>query len=128
MPTRCFVFLLMLIPAPALPAQLHKCAGDDGRVSYQSGPCAPGARTLWVRTVADEAKPARPAARVSPAAEPSTQTTARPRATPKKRDPAATRCANARRQAETTRDRLWNRLSFRQRSELDARVARACSR
>ena len=106
--------------------ELHKCVDAAGAVSYQSAPCAADARTLWVRTVASETSPARPAS--TPPAAPSGPAAPRMRrAASPHRDTAASRCAAARRSADTTRDRLWNRLTFRQRSELDAKVARACA-
>jgi len=122
------ILLLSLLPMPA--ASLHKCLGADGVASYQSLPCAPGQRTAWTRA----APP--PAARVAvPAAPRAAPPPARPQGAPVRRsvarqaaDPSASRCASVRRAADLTRDRLWNRLSFRQRSDLDARVARACAR
>lgn len=129
---RPWILLLLLPgwPGAAVADDLHKCLAADGAVSYQSAPCAAGARTLWTRTVATEAAPARPTARVpdrgrdaAPARRP---VKAAARASPRP-DARAARCASARRSADATRDRLWNRLSFRQRSELDAKVARACA-
>jgi hypothetical protein len=122
------LFLMLCMGSSAVCAdELHKCVDAAGAVSYQSAPCAADARTLWVRTVAPEASPARPAAGTPPAAasgpaSPRVRRTASPQ-----RDAAASRCAAARRSADATRDRLWNRLTFRQRSELDAKVARACA-
>lgn len=129
---RTWMFLLLLPgwPGAAAADELHKCLAADGAVSYQSAPCAGGARTLWTRTVAAEPAPARPTARVSvddgKAAPVRRPVKASAPAAPR-RDAAAARCASARRSADATRDRLWNRLSFRQRSELDAKVAQACS-
>lgn len=123
------LLVILMWPDPALADELHKCVDAAGAVSYQSAPCAPDARTLWTRTVATEAAPARPTAR--PSSGNDEATIRRPVATPARaaprRDSRATRCESARRSADATRDRLWNRLSFRQRSDLDAKVARACA-
>lgn len=121
------IFLLLsLLPAPT--ASLHKCLGADGVASYQSLPCGPGQRTAWTRAAPTPAAPAPVAARIEPPPP-------RPAVAPMRRsavraaaDPSAARCASVRRAADLTRDRLWNRLTFRQRSELDAKVAQACAR
>jgi hypothetical protein len=117
------LLLLSLLPAPA--PSLHKCLGADGVASYQSLPCAPGQRTAWTRAAPALAVPA-----PTPAAPPARAAVATRRGGAARRaaDSSATRCASARRAADLTRDRLWNRLSFRQRSDLDARVAQACAR
>lgn len=126
---------LSLLPSLSVAAELHKCVAADGQLSYQSEACPPSARTLWVRDALPEASPPRPAARVAtrPTAAPAPTTpaparTKAARARPPSRDPQATRCAKARRAADLRRDREWSRLDFRQRSELDASVARACAR
>lgn len=106
--------------------ELHKCVDADGSASYQSAPCPPAQRTAWVRVVAPDAVPAPPAATAG-LQEPRHAPRLRPVAV-RSRKPAVSRCESARRAADQTRDRLWNRLSFKQRSELDARVARACAR
>jgi hypothetical protein len=132
------LLLLFLLPEPV--PSLHKCLGADGVASYQSLPCGPGQRTAWTRAAPAPASPAldEAAAAVAPASArgdarstPAPRPAAVPRRTAAARpaaDPSAARCASARRAADLTRDRLWNRLSFRQRSDLDARVARACAR
>lgn len=126
------VMLLLLsccLPALSAAAELHKCVDAEGVPSYQSQACPPGARTLWVRDALPEPEPARPAARVAadaaPSPPPRKATTRVPRSA---HDPAAGRCAAARRAADRKRDREWNRLDFRQRSELDASVTQACRR
>ncbi|WP_146908159.1 hypothetical protein [Arenimonas daejeonensis] len=122
---------LSLLPSLSVAAELHKCLAAGGQLSYQSEACPAGARTLWVRDVLPEASPPRPAARTTAAPAPTTPAPARTkaaRARPPSRDPQATRCAKARRAADLRRDREWSRLDFRQRSELDASVARACAR
>lgn len=132
---RLLLLLSCCLPGLSAAAKLHKCLDADGQPSYQSEACPPGTRTLWVRAALPEALPPRPAAQVA------TRTTTTParttpaparakvvRARQPSRDPQATRCAKARRAAELKRDREWNRLDFRQRSELDASVARACAR
>lgn len=123
------VLAVFLASCAARADELHKCVAADGAVSYQSAPCAATARTLWVRRIAPETTPARPTAQVaggddSPGAR---RGTTRTRSAPR-RDAKAERCAAARRSADLTRDRLWNRLSFKQRSDLDAQVARACGK
>jgi hypothetical protein len=127
------LLLLSLLPGLSAAAKLHKCLAADGQPSYQSEACAPGARTLWVRDALPEASPPRPTAQVATQArsEPATPAPVRTRAVRTRqpsRDPKAARCAKARRAAELKRNREWNRLDFRQRSELDASVARACAR
>lgn len=124
---RTILLLLLLLPAALPSASLYKCLGTDGLASYQSLPCAPGQRTAWTRGTPPRAEPAPalpavavPSARQQPAPR-------HPAAARKPADPSASRCASARRAADLTRDRLWNRLSFRQRSELDAKVALACA-
>jgi hypothetical protein len=124
------VLLLLLILLPAPRPSLHKCLGADGVASYQSLPCGPGQRTAWTRAAPPPAAPA-PAPALPPADAPSRRQAAAPVPRSPARpaiDRAASRCASVRRAADLTRDRLWNRLSFRQRSELDAKVAQACAR
>lgn len=125
---RLLLLLLACLPNLSLAAELHKCLGADGQLSYQSEACPAGARTLWVRDALPEASPPRPAARVAAATTPAPPRTKTVRTRQPSRDAQATRCAKARRAAELKRDREWNRLDFRQRSELDASVARACAR
>jgi hypothetical protein len=127
------LLLLSLLPNLSVAAELHKCLAADGQLSYQSEACPSGARTLWVRDALPEASPPRPTAQVATQARPTPGASApvrtkAVRARQPSRDPKATRCAKARRAAELKRDREWNRLDFRQRSELDASVARACAR
>ncbi|MBY4597542.1 DUF4124 domain-containing protein [bacterium BD-1] len=120
------ILVLAALPPPA--NVLRKCVAADGAVSYQALPCAEGSEQRWVQPVKPDPAP-RPRAAV-----PAERTTApRVRAglaeLPRpQRDPRRERCEAARRKADEKRDRLWNRLSFDQRSELDARVARACAR
>ena len=120
------LLLLLLLPAPARGTSLHKCLGADGVASYQSLPCAPGQRTAWTRVAPPLAAPAPPRAESLPARQ--RVATAGRSVAREAADPSASRCASARRAADLTRDRLWNRLSFRQRSDLDARVSQACAR
>jgi hypothetical protein len=127
---RCLAVLAVFLAACGARAdELHKCAAADGAVSYQSAPCAATARTLWVRRVAPETTPVRPTAQVAAGVDDqpgARKIPARVR-TASRRDAKAERCAAARRSADVTRDKLWNRLTFKQRSDLDARVARACA-
>lgn len=119
--------LLFLLPGPA-PATLHKCLGADGVASYQSLPCPAGQRTAWTRRGAPAARPPAPP---PVAAEPPPRSRSVAARAPSARPPddsAARRCVQARRAADITRDRLWNRLSFRERSDLDASVRRACGK
>lgn len=120
------VLWLLGLSGSVCAAELHKCVGADGGASYQSAPCPPSQRTAWVRAVVPDAVPARPAATAG-SQEPRRAPRLRPAAV-RSRKPPVSRCESARRAADQTRDRLWNRLSFKQRSELDARVARACAR
>lgn len=120
------ILVLAVLPPPA--NVLRKCVAADGAVSYQALPCAEGSEQRWVQPVKPDPAPVRGAA---PAAE--RAGTPRPRAfvadAPRpRRDPRKQRCEAARREADEERDRLWNRLTFDQRSALDARVARACAR
>ena len=121
------LLLLSLLPTPA--PSLHKCLGADGVASYQSLPCAPGQRTAWTRAAPPLAAPAPALAEPRRAAPPPRQAVAMARSRPARQaaDPSASRCASVRRAADLTRDRLWNKLSFRERSDLDAKVAQACA-
>ena len=124
------LWILVLLVSVAATPSLHKCIGADGVASYQSLPCTAGQRTAWTRQpepLAAAPAPA-PTPRVAPPRGTRTVAAARAPAARKSADPSATRCANARRAADLTRDRLWNRLNFRQRSDLDAKVALACGR
>ena len=121
---------VVLVSAPAGTADIRKCVDAQGRVSYQSTACAAGVDEAWVRRIDSVAVPAAPAA--TPPARPSARD-----APPARRaarvvaprvDAGAARCDAARRRADERRDRDWNRLDFRQRSALDAEVARACRR
>lgn len=122
------LLLFLLLPAPS--PRLHKCLGADGVASYQSLPCPPGQRTAWTRDAPPLAQPAPPptSTRAAPSPARPARAVRRTAAVRKAADPSAARCAAARRAAAITRDRLWNRLSFRQRSDLDAKVAQACAR
>lgn len=129
------LFLLASLLSPPPSPSLHKCLGSDGVASYQSLPCGDGQRTAWTRAAPAPAAPAPVAAPPRravppPARQAQAQAQASRRTGPARKavDPSAQRCAAARRAADLTRDRLWNRLSFRQRSDLDARVAQACAR
>jgi|GEM_PF-3265050 len=107
--------------------QLRKCVAPGGAVSYQDQPCAPGAEEAWAQPVKALPAPA-PVAAPGPAPQPPASrapVAARPAV---RTDPRRARCEQARREANEQRDRLWNKLSFAERSELDARVARACAR
>ena len=121
------LLLFCCLPGLAAAGELHKCQSAEGQLSYQSAPCAPGARTLWVRDALPETVPPSPVTRVA-AAEPAAPRAAVARSRAVRRDPRESRCAAARRSADARRDRDWNRLGFRERSELDAAVARACAR
>ena len=123
------VSILALAGASTPATELRKCIGPNGAVSYQDRPCAPGAEQAWVQPV----KAMAPAPVATAPAAPPERPRAGGRATPsrapaKREDPRRARCEQARREARQTRDRLWNKLSYRQLSELDAEVARACAR
>jgi hypothetical protein len=121
------------LAAPASANALYKCLARNGEASYQSQACADGQRTVWVRELAPLAPAAAVPVTIS-APEPSVRRITPPAAARRATKSsghagaAATRCAAARQSAARQRDRLWNRLSFKQRSELDARVALACAR
>lgn len=123
-----FAHLAVSAAAPAL----YKCVSRGGETSYQSQACADGQRTAWVRELAPLAPPvAAPAATPEPevrAAAAAGMPRRRAQANPAKPRAASARCAAARQSAALQRDRLWNRLTFKQRSELDAKVAIACAR
>ncbi|MFY2763470.1 hypothetical protein [Arenimonas sp. MALMAid1274] len=110
-------------------AVLHKCVGAYGVASYQTLPCADARQTHWVREIGD-VRPPLPAVAVEAPRTAARSGARRPVASPRpaQPDPRLARCDKARREAEHVRDRLWNRLGFRERSALDAKVARACSR
>jgi len=121
------ILLTFFLLPGSLPASLHKCVGANGIASYQSLPCAADQRTAWSRRSEPPAAapPALPAAAAAP---PPRAAGAAARFVRPAAKPAPTRCAAARRAADLTRARLWNRLSFRQRSDLDAKVALACAK
>lgn len=131
MPWVLLLAVVQLAVSATAPA-LYKCVSRSGEASYQSQACADSQRTAWVRELAPLSAPvAAPAtthgaevradAAMGAARQPLRATGGKPRL-------AKTRCAAARQSAAHQRDRLWNRLNFRQRSELDAKVARACAR
>lgn len=126
------VLLPALLLAGASPTtELRKCVGSGGAVSYQSLPCAEGSREAWVQPV--KADPPPPPRSQAPArARTQARASRAPRAKGSRGDTARElrrkRCDKARAKADATRDKLWNRLSFQERSELDAEVARACAR
>ena len=128
------LFPALLLSAAGPTTELRKCVAASGAVSYQSLPCAEGSRQAWVQPVKAEAEP-RP--RPAPAqAAVQARERRKPAPTAGKVRPRAggaaqarrQRCEKAREQADELRDRLWNKLDFQQRSELDAKVARACAR
>lgn len=123
-----FIVSVLAVAGTAGPGpQLRKCVAPGGVVSYQDQPCAPGASEAWSQPVKSLPPPA-PVAAPGPAPRPPAgraPVAARPTV---RTDPRRARCEQARREASEQRDRLWNKLSFAERSELDARVARACSR
>ena len=126
------LFPALLLSAASPGADLYKCVAPSGAVSYQSLPCADGSRQAWVQPVKAEpsARPRAAKARSEPRARRSPAPRlrkARPRS-PSEVQKRRLRCEKARREADALRDRLWNKLDFQQRSELDAKVARACAR
>lgn len=126
------LFPALLLSAASPGADLYKCVAASGAVSYQSLPCAEGSHQAWVQPVKAE-PPARqraPKARAEPRQRRGPAPTAR-KARPRPPSDAQKRrlrCEKARREADDLRDRLWNKLDFQQRSDLDAKVARACAR
>ncbi len=50
------MWLAVALAARADAAPLFKCSDREGRVSYQSAPCAPGSTQVWERTLASDAK------------------------------------------------------------------------
>lgn len=120
--------LLMAIAEPPATMVLRKCVAPGGATRYQTAPCGEGDTEAWSQPVQPE--PPRPAARPSGQAAPTRPATARaPRAASPRasaREARRQRCERARREADEQRDRFWNRLTFDQRSALDAKVARAC--
>lgn len=127
------LFPALLLSAASPGADLYKCVAPSGAVSYQSLPCAEDSRQAWVQPVKAEPS-ARPHAKKEARSEPRvrrrpapTVRKARPRP-PSEAHKRRLRCEKARREADELRDRLWNKLDFQQRSDLDAKVARACAR
>lgn len=125
-----FIVSVLAVAGTAGPGpQLRKCVAPGGAVSYQDQPCAADAAEAWAQPV--KSLPPPPAPVVADAASPrpaGSRATAGARPPPARPDPRRARCDQARREADEQRDRLWNKLSFAERSELDARVARACAR
>jgi hypothetical protein len=126
------LFPALLLSAASPGADLYKCVAASGAVSYQSLPCAEGSRQAWVQPVKAEAPARQRAAKAR--AEPRQRRAPAPAARKARSRPPSDaqkrrlRCEKARREADDLRDRLWNKLDFQQRSELDAKVARACAR
>ena len=124
----------LLVAAASPGAELRKCVAPSGAVSYQSLPCAEGSQQAWVQPVKAEAEP--PPRAATPPAKARKQARREPVPAAGKVRPRAggaaqarrLRCDKARQEADELRDRLWNKLDFQQRSELDAKVARACAR
>lgn len=50
------LWLAVALAARADAASLFKCSDGEGRVSYQSAPCAPGTTQVWERTLAPDAR------------------------------------------------------------------------
>ena len=50
------MWLAVALAARADAASLFKCSDGEGRVSYQSAPCAPGTTQVWERTLAPDAR------------------------------------------------------------------------
>ncbi|MBW8311516.1 MAG: hypothetical protein K0M64_05715 [Rhizobium sp.] len=120
------ILVLAVLPPPA--NLLRKCVAADGAVSYQALPCAEGSEQRWAQPVKpDPVSAPRAAAPAERTAASRTRAGVADPARPR-RDPRRERCEAARRDADEQRDRLWNRLTFDQRSALDAKVARACAR
>lgn len=136
MPVACAVLLpLLLASAPTPAAELRKCVGATGAVSYQTLPCAQDSRQAWVQPIKRGSAPRSPSPESSKRpgrqSSPKVPAKAARRAAPRRASAAELRrqrCEKARREADELRDRLWNKLDFQERSELDAKVARACSR
>jgi hypothetical protein len=128
-------------PRPASAPAIHRCVGVGGDISYQSAPCAAGARQDWVRPLpppaptplSERSVSSRRNAPASVAATPAVRRGTPARSGTRARAPssrarAPSPCERARRAADAIREQQWNRLGFRERSELDAGVARACAR
>lgn len=49
------MWLAVALAARADASSLFKCSDREGRVSYQSAPCAPGDTQVWERTLAPDA-------------------------------------------------------------------------
>jgi hypothetical protein len=134
--TAVFCLLATALANAAGEPQVRRCETAGGAVRYQATACAAGEREVWRRAIGTP--PPRAAERSSGAAARAIRPPA-PRPAPRRRPYAAsvvpraeaaarTRCERARAAADTIRDERWNRLDFRARSALDARVARACAR
>lgn len=125
-------FPALLLAAAAPTAELRKCVAPGGAVSYQGKPCAEGSREAWVQPVkADPAPPLEARAARRDALDAPRRAPRAARAAPKRetaRELRRKRCEKARAEADAKRDKLWNKLDFKARSELDASVARACAR
>lgn len=124
----------LLVSAASPSTELRKCVAASGAVSYQTLPCAEGSHQAWAQPVKAEAEP--PPRAATPPEPARKQARRKPLPAAGKARPRAggaaqarrLRCDKARKEADELRDRLWNKLDFQQRSELDAKVARACAR
>lgn len=122
------VSVLAVAGASVPGGQLRKCVAPGGAVSYQDQPCAPDAAEAWVQPVKALAPPAPAPVAAPPPPRAAPRPRAAARAPAERRDPRRARCEQVRRAADERRDRLWNKLTFAERSALDAEVARACAR
>lgn len=128
------LFPALLVSAASPTAELRKCVAPSGAISYQSLPCAEDSHQAWVQPVKAEAEP--PPRAATPPEPARNQARRKPSPAAGKARPRGggaaqarrLRCDKARQEADALRDRLWNKLDFQQRSELDAKVARACAR
>lgn len=123
---RSLLVLLLLAPT-AHPAQLYRCAGSDGGISYQSEPCARHQRLT--RTIGYVPQPDS-TPRVALNTPDATVRVPRQRAVRIKpsgsRRAKGDRCATERAKQHAALERLGLRRTFDDLSRLDALVRHAC--
>lgn len=136
MRTECLLTAMMLLAwasadqlKAVAPPTLFKCVSGRGEVSFQSAPCANGARMAWSRSIVPEPAPPPHAAAKSVGARSRSQSSSpsgRVRGGESSRSTVPSACDAAKAHRADVRDRQWRTIRFDQLRSLDDDVARAC--
>lgn len=108
---------------------LYKCEGSGGDLSFQSQPCPPGSRQVWVRAVTPEPEPPRRRARTATADHPRPQVTwsAEGRASEPQTGERSTACRAAREADAAYRRRPLSQVTHDGLRRHGDAIRRACS-